>query len=81
MTQETQAPVIELSFEASEVINQAVAITLVAAKCEGISDYLQALPEPVMAAFREFAKAMADVEASLPKIMVLPPKEATNDPS
>ena len=79
MTQETQAPVIELSFEASEVIDQAVAIAMVVAKCEGISAYLHALPEPVMVAFREFAKAMEDVEASLPKIMVLPPKEATND--
>ena len=81
MTQETQAPVIELSFEASEVIDQAVALALVSAKCGGIAEYLHDLPEPVMAAFREFAKAMADVEASLPKIIVLPPKEATNDPS
>ena len=79
MTQETQAPVIELSFEASEVIDQAVAIALVVAKCEGIAEYLQALPEPVMVAFNEFAKAMEAVEVSLPKITVLPPKEATND--
>ena len=79
MTQETQTPVVEISFEASEVINQAVAIDLVAAKCGGIAEYLHALPEPVMVAFLEFLEAMADVEASLPKIVVLPPKGVAND--
>ena len=48
---------------------------------EGVAEYLHDLPEPAMAAFREFAMAMADVDASLPNIMVLPPLESTNDPS